>query len=610
VLTLGTSAEVKEPAPAGPIQLVVGDRAGAYGWMGTTGFERPGDATGFWPYATTQQLPGAGAGFLAWRSIITFHGADVYVPGSSTHVAIEYKDNLLSPKLDPRRPKGDGPAVRIGTVKLGELQAKRDHRWKRVVLAIPATTPKEADGRYRVRIGGPSWGQNELYGSALVHRVIAARGPIPERPSVAGFWPAVTPVMADGRLLDRTGAPYVPIIVDVPHGNIDVDQIDALTLIGANTNLAVGGAEGQGRRGWAATDFYTADTRQMGIATTMAESVARGYFAVPWNYTDTWLFFVRTMGVSQTYGGPGYQELYNGTWRGVVRVWEKALTDLVKDNRNVPFIYLKDEWDHEDVTWGSLEEQVRELRSVANRVAPGVPTMVSVMGWKPLMHLASWDLADIVATDRYPVHAQLGEVAEWAEELRRYAGGRAWMNVLALTNAYENVRKKPTAWNSPEYLRAGLYISLTHGARGFWMFGDPGGMRDDYARTYYASLAPITAEIRELEDVIHGSAVELGRTIATTRLGADKYPLKYSRVGDGTSETDGVSTAYRQSAARKVLLAVNEWTDPRTARIHVSTLRAGDRIAVLFEDREVVADRDGSFVDTFARFERHVYRIP
>jgi hypothetical protein len=597
-------------SPAGALARVTGDNTGAYGWNGPTGFERPGDATGFWPYATAGQLPDGGSGFLPWRALVPAYPADVYVPGGTTHLAIEYKDNLWAPRLDPYRPKGEGPSVRVQGVKLGELEARRDHQWKRVVLAIPAGTPREADGRYRVRLGGGTYGQNEFYGSALVHRVIAARGPIPGRTPVPGFWPKRIRHAGDGRLYDRAGRPYVPIIVSLPHGNVDLTQIDATTYIGANTNLAVGSAEGAGRRGWAPMDYRTIDTRQMGITTTMAETKARGLFAIPWNYTDTWMYFVTRVGASMVYGGQPYQELYNGTWRGVVKVWEAGLRNLVASNTNAPLVYLKDEWDHESTYWGSLEEQVRELREVANRVAPGVPTLVTAMGWKPLMHKTTWELADVIATDRYPTPTRIAEVAEWAEESRRWSIGRAFLTVLALTNSYTNVRSDPTKWNSVDYLRSGFYIGIVHGARGVWMFGDPAGMNDAAARTYYASLKPLTTELRQLTDVIHGSATELGRTIATTRLGANFYPLGYQAIGDGTSATDGVATAYRQSATRKVLLTVNEWNEWRTSRLRVSTVRAGDRITVLFENRTVTADRDGSFVDSYAPFARHVYLIP
>jgi hypothetical protein len=391
---------------------------------------------------------------------------------------------------------------------------------------------------------------------------------------------------------------------------MDLNQIDLLNLIGANTNVAVGGAEGAGRRGWAFSDYLTSTERHMGVPTNMAESNARGYFAVPWVYTDTWKYYIERMGVSIAYGGEPYQSIYNGTWRGVVRVWERALADHVAANPNVPYVYLKDEWDHESVDWGSTEEQVVELRAVANRVAPGVPTVVTAMGWKQLMHLASYDLADVVATDRYPEEARIAEVAEWAEELRRVSNGRAFFNVLALTRAYNNVRNDPSQWVSVDYLRSGLYMTLTHGARGFWMFADPGGMRDDYARAYYMSIRPLTDELTALADVVHASATELGRTVATTRLGGDFFPLTYRATGDGTSETDGVSTVYRRSDARAVLITVNEWNESRAARLRVLTVRAGDQIPVLFEGRVVIADQDGSFVDAYAPFERHVYQVP
>jgi hypothetical protein len=604
-LTLGPG----EPT-SGSVRRVTGDRTGAYGWLGPTGFERPGDPAGFWPYAERSQLPDGGRGFVSWRAVLPGYPADVVIPGTSTHVAIEYKDNLFSPRLDPRHGRLDGVSVDIGDARLGELEARRDHRWKRVVFAVPPGAARESDGTYRIRLGSGDFGANDFRGSALIHRVISARGPIPPRAPVAGFWPAVRPVATDGKLFTRTRSAYVPIIASLPHGNVDTDQLDALTLMGANTNLAVGGAEGAGRRGWAASEYRTPTTRHMGIATTMAESKARGLFAVPWNYTDTWRYFVSRVGVSQSYGGAPYEQLYDGTWRGIVQVWEAALTRLVAANPNVPFIYLKDEWDHEYDTWGSTEEQVRELRSIANRVAPGVPTVVTTMGWKPLTHLASWDLADVVASDRYPRQSRIAEVAEWSEEMRRTAGGRAFITVLALTNAYENVRGNPSEWNSVAYLRTGVYIGLVHGARGVFMFGDPAGMNDAAGRAYYASIKPLTDELRALADVLHGSAVELGRTVPTTRLGTDFYPQTYRRTGDGTSETDGVATAFRRSSSRRVLLAVNEWDERRTARLQVAGIRAGQSVTVLFENRTVTADRDGSFADTFDAFERHVYRIP
>jgi hypothetical protein len=607
---------------SGVISLQSGDNAGAYGWwheFSHTGYERPGDSTGFWPYATASQLPDAGRGFLRWRSIVPAYRADIFIPGDSSYFAIEYKDNLLSPRLDPRFPKEDGPTVVIGNIKLGELEAKRDHKWKRIVFAIPASAPREPDGRYRIKIGKGEYGQNEFYGSALVHRLIAAKSFIPTRTARAGFWPSTTRVLTNDDLFDRAGKKYVPVIVDIGFAQLDVNQIDALDLIGANTNLSVGSAEGSGRRSWAPNDFYFTENgrqnRMMGVPTNMTESKARGYYAVPWVYTDTWKYFIEHIGVDMTYGGPGYEELYNGTWRGVLRVWEKALTDVVKNNPNVPFIYLKDEWDHEANTWGSLEEQVLEMRAIANRVAPGVPTVITAMGWKPLMHKTSFELADIVFSDRYPPLNDLQEVAEWAEEMRRVSNGKPFLSVLALTNAYENVRDNPSLWNTVAYLRSGTYMSLIHGGKGIWWFGEPAGMLDQVGRDYYASLRPLARELRLLADVLHGSVTELGRTTASTRtinrLNEVAYPISYQNTGDGTSSRDGISTSYRQSSTRKVLLSVNEWNQRLNGvRLNVSGVRAGDVITVLFENRTIIADRDGSFIDNYAPYQRHVYQIP
>lgn len=599
---------------SGPIQIVSGDQDGAYAWNGPAGYERPGDPEGFWPYASADELPDGGSGFVRWRAIVPTYPADIYVPGTSTHVAFEYKDNLFSPKLDPYRPKGNGPSVKIGSVLLGELEAKRDHRWKRVVLAIPANAPREADGRYRIRIGGGTYGWNEFYGSMLVHRIIAAEGPIPSRAPVAGFWPATTPIMADGKLYDRQGRPYVPIIVNMPSAVNDANQYKAANMMGANTNIAVGYAEGNGRRWWAEGHWTWIDgagrpQEQMGIATLMETSVREGLFTSPIAFQDTWQAYIKMMGKTMTYGGPGYQELYDGTWRGVTKVFERAMTNLVKSNPHVPFIYLKDEWDHEDQYWGSLEEQVLELRAIANRVAPGVPTTVATMGWKPLMHRAGFELADFQMSDTYPTYDKLQTIALFAESMRRQAGSRAFFNIVALSRAYEG-RTTPDKWLGVNYHRPALYMNLVHGGRGIWFWGSPAGMNDPQAADYYRSFKPLTDEIRALADVIHGSAKELGRTVATAKVGDTMYPEKYRKEGDGTSDTDGVATAYRQSASRKVLLTVNEWNQPLTARLRVSSIRAGDRIRVLFEDRVVIADQDGSFTDSYAPYERHVYEIP
>ncbi len=613
-LTLGDANEI-----SGPIALQHGDTAGAYAWGGPTGFERPGDAAGFYPYSTAAQLPQGGSGFLRWRAINPIYRGDVFIPGSSTYFAVEYKDNLISPRLNPRDPRGDGPSVYIGTIKLGELEAKRDHRWKRIVFAIPAGAVPESDGRYRIEIGG-IYGF-ETFGSALFHRFIAAKGPIPARASVAGFWPRTTRVLTNDDLFDRTGKPYVPLIVNLGSAG-DLNQMDALTLVGANTNLAVGSAEGCGCRSWAPNDVIdTSGTlRLLGVPNTMAESKARGYYAVPWVPTDTWRDYIENLGVNPIYikyGGPGYAELYDGTWRGVTKVWEKALRDLVATNPNVPFIYLKDEWDHEDSYWGSLEEQVVELRSIANRVAPGVPTAVTAMGWKPLTHQASYDLADILLSDRYPSLHDLQEVAEWGEEMRRSANGKPFMGVVALTNEYDYAKfwNKPVYWNKQSYLRSATYMSLIHGGKGMWWFGEIGGASNPAARTYYASLKAVTREFVFLADVLHGSATELGRTVASTkavgRVQEAVYPLTYNVSGDGTSSRDGVATSYRQSSTRKVLLSVNEWQETlKGVRLNVSTIKAGDTIRVLFENRTITATQDGSFTDMFTAYQRHVYLIP
>jgi hypothetical protein len=137
-------------------------------------------------------------------------------------------------------------------------------------------------------------------------------------------------------------------------------------------------------------------------------------------------------------------------------------------------------------------------------------------------------------------------------------------------------------------------------------------MNDAGCAAYYHSLNPVTDEVRALADVVHGSATELGRTVAKSVLpsSANWYPMKYQATGDGTADDMGVSTAYRESSTRRVLLTVNEWNQETVATFKVVGLKKGDRVQVLFENREVVVERDGILVDTFKPYARHVYVIP
>ena len=78
--------------------------------MSESGWERPGDPKGFMPFAEAGDLAEPTAEWLSFKSLITSTAMDLLYPrANSRYLAIEYKDNLISPRLDPYESKGDGP---------------------------------------------------------------------------------------------------------------------------------------------------------------------------------------------------------------------------------------------------------------------------------------------------------------------------------------------------------------------------------------------------------------------------------------------------------------------------------------------------------------------
>lgn len=603
----GTEVRVfgREARSASTITLPSPDTEGSYAWTGETGWERIGSTPDFLPFASDTDLDVSDPNWISFQSIITANRMDFFVPKGTRFIALEYKDNLLSPQLDPYEQKSKGPGVRINGTKIGELEALRDHRWKRVVLEIPSNLI--SDRSLRVEVGRGSGHYGEIHGSMLLHSIIASPVAIPARPAASGYWPATKEVVTNGQLFDRFGKPYVPLIVSAPQAYIARNQIDSLDLLKANTNFAIGHHEGSGQTYWEPNDLYIEDFRVMGIATKMTESIKKGYYTVPWHFSDSQAYYIRRVGKSMQYEGETYRELYNGTWNGVVDVWKATLEDLVKENVHTPFIYLKDELDHEDQTyWGAFEEMALELRAEANEIVPNVPTMVTMMGWKPLMLHSGFELADIVASDRYPVRGidRLERVAEWNEELRRVAKGKPFVWVMTL-------EPKADIRRSPEELRTLSYIALAHGARGLWYFGDRGSMAEKSVQDFYGELGFVIDEIKSLQDIIHGSAKELARTVASTSdKESESFPQTFKNIGWELSAYDGISATLRESSTRKVLLAVSERNAQQQQRFSLPSLKAGDTIEVLFEGRTLTAAEDGYFEDSFRGYERHLYLVP
>lgn len=672
-------------------------------WMGDRseglpfGFERPGDPEGNWAYARAEDLPGGTADnattkYLRFRTALANRVGDILIPDTATNVAIEYKDNLFDPSDPVVAPVNTRPASengvlveichpnnanstsRSGNVFLGVLGGKRDHKWKRAVFAIPSTAPKSG-GQIRIRLNNRTlYGNAWFYGSMRLHRILVTTGghTIPPRPEVAGFWPAVKTffgqsyelrndllvrgavagpgekVRRNNRIFDRTGRRWVPLMTNIPQSLSNRTQIDAIKFSRPNLNIGMGYAQGNYRRNWSREGLTTSTQRSISMGEMI--SICRGLcmFSGPWCYTDPNADYTPHLGPGEPLGefggvldGVDIGKLYDGTWRGVIRVNEHVSRVLGEGEPNVPIWMIKDEWDHEGLVLGQKgtgaatdEETSRDLRAAINRGAPTVMTVTVTMGWKRGNIQAGFDQCDIQLIDRYPnlFGLPLAEVAVFCEEARRVAQGRPFVWTISHANVAtvtSTSAADPDDWTSPEVIRILSYMAFVHGAVGIWLFGDAAGMAQagQAAIDYYTAVGVVLDEFKALADVIHGSAVELGRYRARTSTGAN--PLgENSALAEGTvtvSGSDRVALVDRlnpyqpfdATQARRVLLVINEdGSAGHTITITLGQVRSSLTATVLYEGNDStpksrqIAVANGSFQLTLAAHERKAILIP
>lgn len=640
VLVLGAKADFATPSPEAPLALAAGGE-GREGWsQWTAGFECPDRPDGWYPYAGLADLPDGGQGCLRWRAIRPMYVAEVRLAPTAPWRSLEvrYKDNLFPPAIDRYRPKRavtasvwDGRGFRT----VATLESRRDHQWKSAVVPLDAARPT-GQGHLAVRLGGGPWGKNELYGSALVHRLVASTEPAADlrpEPPRAGFWPSVPdrPQRRFGETGFRRpdGRPAFPIAATIPMLDYHPSQFENLAWAGFDTAFATVSGEGAGWSAW--TSRRSEPQRRgdvyLGLPEKLAAYKGAGLDVVVWNQTDTRRWWMRNWGgrgkerVDPWFLASPYRRLYDGTAQGVTRVWRQALRDYGRHPSVVGW-YLKDEFDHDNDTWGSPEETVRQLYALVVREAPHLATFVGAMGWKPGTLEAASDLGDVVAFDRYPAgdaRSPRGETAQWAEAARRaVAPGQMWVSIAALSRAYAEADfRDPSRWEPVETsVRFQYYVALVHGAQMVWTFGDV-GPRERYGAAsleWWTALRAANREVATLGlPLLHaGAGRTLGRSVAGSEPSRNPpYPLEASSEGDGTSTHPQVSTLFREGRdGARVLLALNEWSRPASrVRLRIEGLEAGTCLTVLFEGRSACAREAGVLVDDFDPYARHVYLV-
>lgn len=225
------------------------------------------------------------------------------------------------------------------------------------------------------------------------------------------------------------------------------------------------------------------------------------------------------------------------------------------------------------------------------------------------------DGADIVATDVYPViprgirelfalwpdgehgdlsNPHISQIGQYVDKMRQVGGpGRAVFAVLQAF-AWENLREKDRdpamiLYPTRQQLRFMAWQAVVHGANGvlFWgLSSTPSGA------PLWSDLKSVAREFSALKEALAARAVSL--------------PLQLEYHDRGHSLDRGIEWTARPASQGTLLIAVNADRHPVEATF--GGLGQFRQCEALFESRRIDW-RQGSWRDTFAPFETHIYRL-
>ncbi|MCH2398336.1 MAG: hypothetical protein MK364_04460, partial [Pirellulales bacterium] len=244
-------------------------------------------------------------------------------------------------------------------------------------------------------------------------------------------------------------------------------------------------------------------------------------------------------------------------------------------------------WYTRDEPNESMYKMVRGLHDVAQATDPYHPTMTVI--FQPHLFPHYHDATDILGPDIYPTFPG-GRVARVGEGMRKAVRDLQGKPIVAvLQSFYPKGRRMP---NRAEF-RCMAYLSVVSGATGImWFSYDYNGkMAEEHPEAWHA-LRELAGEFKQLGPVFlsfdsHG-----------------QMQRRQVRVGN-----DLRAAAWQQGNFRYVVV-VND-VDQQRGRVTLDlSQEAGARdVEVLFEDRTLQRELDGSLVDHFAPYDVHIYRI-
>jgi hypothetical protein len=206
--------------------------------------------------------------------------------------------------------------------------------------------------------------------------------------------------------------------------------------------------------------------------------------------------------------------------------------------------------------------------------------------------------ADIVSFDIYPVtspydhiRGELWRVALGIDRLRAWTKGEK-----PVWSVIETTHIGSTAMPTPHDVRAELWMTLVHGASGLFYFAhewEP-SFREAGLLHYPAmrdAVAGLNAQVRDLAPVLNSPTIADGVTVASA------------------NQTVPVDVLVKRHDGWTYVFAVAMRDGATRASFTLPGVHPGARVEVLGEDRTLVLD-DRSFMDEFAGYDVHLYRVP
>lgn len=524
------------------------------------------------------------SGMIAARVLKSWYSGELRVKplaaGSTIHLAIRYKDNLVEPTSVEY-------LAGSGYRKLGALGGAQDHAWKTQVFTVPVAKLTIDKDRWSFRLGRGDYG--DLMGDLPLDWVRVSTAPIKPEADMPGFYPkrATNPFEEIGKTqVYRPGdQPMFPVGVCIK--GFRTNTFDVLAESGINAVIYQSWEQnwGPGQKVYANGPWPDRLSAGMPVLLDLAKKSK-----VPFS--------------------PGFFTEMRSWWianqfKGEPRTLE-ALEEAFKINKKHPALlawWIKDEADHNDSRWGAPEEFVQQVYNLQKKLDPDRPAFVNFQAWKPGQIRRYLDTADIVGFDAYPVgRGESGlEIADRCDRLREEAAGRKALWAIVEGHEGEHVKKIGRTQTKAETLVQG-YIALVHGMQGiFYYLGNQSEYLDpSEIPEIWSGISQMAKEILDEKEGMLPYLVPPGKVV---ELAASGKQVK-------SSNRNLHVALFERPGKPRLLVTVNIDRDElKNVKVSCPGLKPGQKLTELFEGRTVEVAADGSLVLDYPPWGRRVFLV-